>query len=45
MPGAAFEFDELAARNILADEVARHVPPPKRSLEQITLGAEIVDQP
>jgi len=45
VPGAAFEFDEFAARQILADEVSRHVAPAEPGLEKITLGAEIVDQP
>ena len=45
MPGAAFKFDELSARQILADEVPRQVPPAETGLEKITLGTEIIDQP
>lgn len=45
VPGAAFKFDELSARQILADEVSRQVPPAETGLEKITLGAEIIDQP
>jgi len=43
-PGAALEFDELSARQILADEVPRQVSPAEAGLEEITLGAEIIDQ-
>jgi len=45
VPSAAFKFDELSTRQILADEVSRQVPPAETGLEKITLGAEIIDQP
>src|SRR6185437_11502738 len=45
VPSAAFEFDELSACQILVDEVPRQVSPAQTGLEQITLGAEIIDQP
>src|SRR3546814_14803136 len=45
VPGATFEFDELPARQVIGDEVSRQVPPAKTGLEQVALGAEVIDQP
>src|SRR3546814_18529277 len=45
VPGAAFKFDELSARQILANEVPRQVPPAETGLEKIALRGEILDQP
>lgn len=43
MPGTAFKFDELSAGQILGDEVAWQVSPAEAGLEQVALGAEVVD--
>src|SRR3546814_11469821 len=45
VPGATFEFDELPARQVIGDEVSRPVPPATTGLEQVALGAEVLDQP
>lgn len=39
VPGAALEFDQLSACQILADEVSRQVSPAETGLEKIALGA------
>ena len=45
VPRATFKFDELSARQILPDQVSRHVSPAQTGFEKIPLGAEIIDQP
>src|SRR5690349_16108137 len=45
VPCAPLEFDKRSIREVLRNQMMRHVPPAQTSPEQIVLRAEVIHQP